>query len=149
MRLGDRGKALIHKFEACRLVAYKPTSNDVWTIGWGHTKGVGPGLTCIKAQADAWFDEDVLFAEEAVSSLDVPLTQSMYDALVSLVYNCGPSPIQPGKTIGNALRKSDYDAAAEGFHLWVKQAGITLSGLARRRNDEVSLFWEDGLPAES
>jgi lysozyme len=101
----------------------------------------------MKVQADAWFDEDVMFAEDAVDKLDVRLTQSMFDALVSLCYNCGPAPVQKGKTIGNALRAGDYDEAAEGFHLWVKQAGITLPGLVRRRADEVSLFWEDGLPS--
>ena len=34
---------LIKKWEELRLVAYLPTKNDVWTIGWGHTHGVKRG----------------------------------------------------------------------------------------------------------
>jgi hypothetical protein len=38
MRIKD--VAMIKKSEGLRLVAYLPTPNDVWTIGYGHTKTV-------------------------------------------------------------------------------------------------------------
>lgn len=104
------------------------------------------GMVCTKEQADAWFLEDVTGAARAVSNLGVPLTESMADALVSLVYNTGPAPVGPTKVIGRALRAGDYFTAWAGFALWRKQDGKDLLGLARRRAHEMTLFFEDGLP---
>ena len=36
MNISEEGKALIKKFEGCRLEAYK-CSAGVWTNGWGAT----------------------------------------------------------------------------------------------------------------
>ncbi len=44
--------------EGCRLEAYQD-GVGVWTIGYGHTKGVSPGDTCSQAQADLWLDQDL------------------------------------------------------------------------------------------
>lgn len=41
---------IIRRFESCRLVAYQD-SGGVWTIGWGHTRGVRPRDTCTPALA--------------------------------------------------------------------------------------------------
>ena len=146
MKLGPRGTLLIKSFEDIRLKAYKPTPKDVWTIGWGHTAGVHEGDTCTREQADSWFLQDVAVYEGPVNALPVPLTQSMFDALVSLTYNVGSGAIKPFSTIGDALRARDYTKAQKGFTLWVRQAGKRLAGLVRRREAEAALFLEDGLP---
>ena len=39
MNISQEGIALIKKFEGCELKAYQD-SVGVWTIGFGHTKGV-------------------------------------------------------------------------------------------------------------
>ena len=153
LRLGPRGDNLIKSFEHLRLEAYLPTRDDVWTIGWGHTAGVKAGDRINIQQAQTYFDLDVLPAAHAVNALPCALTQSMFDALVSLVFNVGPGAIRRGSTIGNALYLqassgiiSGYYAAWAGFALWRKQADRDLLGLARRRAKEMSLFFEDGLP---
>lgn len=149
--LGSRGDKLIKGYETLRLVAYKPTPNDVWTVGYGSTKGVKAGMKITLEQANERFELDIADAITAVSLLakkaKVNLTQSMIDALISLVFNVGPSAVQSGSTIGSALiDKGDYFAACQGFFLWRKQAGKDLLGLARRRAKEMELFLEDGIP---
>lgn len=146
LRLGTRGETLIKGYETLRLTAYKPTPNDVWTCGWGHTRDVTADTTCTREQAQVWFDADVASAVSAVNGLGVPLTQSMFDALASLVFNAGPGCVLPTSTIGSALRRLDYYTAWGGFTLWRKQTGRDLLGLARRRSREMTLFLEDGVP---
>lgn len=150
--LGSRGEILIKASELLSLKSYKPTPNDVWTIGWGHTgSDVGPNQQITIEEAQALFIKDTAKFVALVNSLSVRLTQSMFDALVSLVFNVGASAVGPKSTIGQALILRDYYSAWAGFTLWRKQRGAdgqlhNLLGLARRRAKEMSLFLEDGLP---
>lgn len=146
MHLSASGKAFIHGTEKCRLVAFRPTPDDVPTIGWGRTRGVEIGDTCTQEQADQWFEEDVAEPMVVVNALNVPLSQSMFDALVSLVYNAGPGVVAANTTIGGALRRRDYYGAWGGFSLWIRQKGKPLRGLALRRSAEMTLFLSDPLP---
>jgi lysozyme len=150
MDLGNRGANLIKQYEKLRLLAYKPTPVDVWTIGWGSTRGVKEGMVITVEEAHERFAEDTRYAIDGVRDVRVELTQSMFDALVSLVYNCGPGAINPVRSkmpvIGRALRGGDYYAAWAGFASWRKQKGKNLLGLARRRAKEMVLFLEDGIP---
>ena len=45
------GLALIKKFEGCELYAYQ-CSAGVWTIGYGHTKDVEPGMQITQEDAE-------------------------------------------------------------------------------------------------
>lgn len=151
MKLGLRGEALIKSYETLKFSAYMPTKDDVWTLGYGRTKGVKMGDICTIDQAEKWFREDVAWAEEAVNRLielnsSVKLSQSMFDALVSLIFNVGPSCVAVGSTVGDNLRNNMYYLACNGFFLWCKQKGKDLLGLARRRAKEMVLFLEDGVP---
>jgi lysozyme len=121
---------------------FRPTAYDdgrgVWTIGWGHTRGVKKGDTCTMAQADAWLQQDVAEAVAAVNRLvKVPLTQNQFDALVSLVFNCGPDPLV--KTLGHLLNAKDYAGAALQFLEW-KNAGRMRGVLLPRRKQEMAHF---------
>jgi len=80
---------LIAVFEGLRLTAYQD-SGGVWTIGFGHTKGVTAGMTCTEDQATAWLYLDALPLFTLVSSLPVT-AQAGY---VSFGYNCGIVPLQ-------------------------------------------------------
>jgi lysozyme len=149
MNLGQRGEALIKSYEKLRLKAFKPTPDDPWTIGWGHTHNVKEGDVCTPKQADKWFLEDTAEAIHHVSKmmsvLEIDLTQSMIDALVSLVYNEGPKAIDQSNTIYRALSKEDWFGAWRGFSLWIIEGGKPSLGLARRRGKEMDLFLEDGM----
>ena len=64
-------ETFIKGFETCRLSAFKPTPNDVWTIGWGRTTGVWAGMTEDQAQADADFTAAMaLFGRGVTQELD-------------------------------------------------------------------------------
>lgn len=143
MKLGARGRDLIKAREAFRLTAYRPTPEDVWTIGWGHTEGVTAGMEITAAQADSFFEGDVAGAVAAVNATGAALTQGQFDALVSLVFNVGVEAVAPRSTIGRALRMGDRFAAWRGFALWTKQGGHDLRGLAARRAEEMALFMAD------
>lgn len=138
--------ALIKSYESLRLLAYKPTPNDVWTIGWGHTKGVKKGDTCTVSEADQWLIEDYLEAKGYLDRLNCPvsLSRDFEGALVSLLFNCGPSVVAMGSTVGTALRAGNLWGAWAGMALWRKQAGVDMLGLARRRAAEMSLAIKNG-----
>ena len=134
---------LIKEWEGLRLTAYKPTPNDVWTIGWGHTKTAKQGMTITEEEAQRLFNSDVSWAVEAVNKLvKVPLNQAQFDALVSFVFNVGETAFARS-TLLKKLNLGDYSGAANEFPRWNKQAGKALKGLTRRRAHEQELFLSD------
>lgn len=140
MKLGDKGAELIKSFETLRLEAYMPTADDVPTIGYGHTRGVALGDTCTEAEADAWFLEDVAWAEDCVNrAVTQTIQQEEFDALVSLCFNIGCRAFS-GSTLVKRLNAGDYDGAKEQFSAWNKQHGQVLAGLNKRRTAEAELF---------
>lgn len=140
MQLVD--EQLVKNWEQLRLIAYKPTPNDVWTIGWGHTKDVTEGMTITADQAEQFFREDVSGAENAVNTLvKVKLNQNQYDALVDFVFNLGYGNFAHS-TLLRKLNAGDYQGAADEFPKWDHQAGKVLAGLTRRRADERAKFLE-------
>lgn len=140
MRIGPQGVALIKSFEKCELAAYLPTTADVPTIGYGHTRGVAMGDTCTQEQAEAWLLEDLAWAEECVNEhVTAMLTQPEFDACVSLCFNIGCRAFS-GSTLVRLLNGGDYNGAAAQFARWNKQAGKELAGLTRRRAAEAELF---------
>lgn len=141
MQLGPKGRALIQRFETLKLVAYKPTSKDHWTIGWGHTgPDVHEGLVWTPMQADAAFSADAQFAErQIIRSTDVELTQNQFDAMVSFTFNEGVGNEARSTLLKYVNARRWHDAANE-FPKWVYQDGIVLNGLVVRRAAERALF---------
>ena len=140
MKIGPQGIALIQSYEKLRLRAYKPTPDDVWTCGWGSTKGVTQDTVWTQDEADARFLNDVEWVEACINqNVKVPLTQQEFDALCSLVFNIGCGAFKTS-TLLRLLNASDYDGAEHEFRRWDKQAGQVLAGLTRRRADEARLF---------
>lgn len=131
--------SFLESYEEFRGVAYKPTPNDVWTIGYGHTRGVRQGDTCTLPQAQAFLQGDVAGSVGAVNaSVRVPLIQCQFDALVSLVFNCGPQPLNAH--LGALLNAGNYAACAADFLNYDRQARIVLNGLENRREAEMHHF---------
>ena len=145
MRTSPAGLDLIKAHEGYRSKAYLCPAG-VWTIGYGHTRGVKPGMTCTKEQAHEWLMEDVKGSEHAVLYLvKSPLTQGQFDALVSFVFNLGGGALEQS-TLLRRLNEGNYAAAADQFPRWNKardpDTGILreLNGLTARRADERALF---------
>lgn len=141
MNISARGIDFIKGFEKCRLVAFKPTPNDVWTIGWGHTgPDVDQHTVWTQQQADDGLVKDLAGFERCVNGcVSVPMTQGEFNACVSLAYNIGSDAFKKS-TLVKLLNASDYEGAAAQFKRWNKQAGIELAGLTKRREGEVEMF---------
>ena len=144
MQLGIKGESLIKSYEKLRLVAYAATENErkrgIWTIGWGHTKGVKAGDTCSAQQAEMWFREDTTEAVACVNDrVKITLSQNEFDALVSFVFNCGVTDFITS-TLLRKLNEHDIAGAANEFQRWNKQSGVVLPGLVKRRETERKLF---------
>lgn len=137
--VSGRGVELIARFEGFRADAYRDPVG-VLTQGFGETKGVTPGKPWSRSYAlrrlRQRIDRD--FAPPVVA-LNLP-KQQMVDAVVSLVYNVGPGVLEPGHSIGDALRARDWPRSADAFLLYDKAAGRRLEGLSRRRHAERALF---------
>src|SRR6185295_17828064 len=82
------GIELIESFEGLRLTSYQD-SVGVWTIGYGHTRGVRSGQTITQQQAQAFLQQDLGVAEAAVNGHNLTLTANQFAALVSFTFNLG------------------------------------------------------------
>lgn len=157
MKLSQKGLELITSFEGYHrklangdAAAYLCPAN-IATIGWGTTfypdgKPVRLGDVRTKAQCDSYKEHDVKKFSDAVNrTVRVPLTQSMFDALISFAYNVGAYAFE-SSTLLRLLNAKDYAGAAGQFERWNKgSGGRVLAGLVRRRDAEEKLFRSEGL----
>ncbi len=144
MKISQTGIDLIKSFESLALDAYRCPAG-IWTIGWGHTRGVTPGMRVTEEQAAALLAGDIAEVERGLPAVvHVDLTQGQWDALVSLAFNlCGGAAGLPKSCphLMGSLNARDFTAAAEQF-LNINHAanGKVLPGLTRRREAERQLF---------
>lgn len=95
--LSTRGMIEIISHEGVCLEPYLD-SVGVWTIGAGQTKSDGfdpkghPKLTL--QECFDLFKKKIKQYTDAVDALDLPLTQTQYDALASFCYNTGPGNLR-------------------------------------------------------
>jgi lysozyme len=143
MQISEEGKALIKKFEGCRLKAYK-CSAGVWTCGWGATRDVKEGDEWSQSYADERFDGDIVEFEDYINQyVSVPLEQHMFDALCAWVYNLGPANLK-SSTMLKVLNEGKYELVPSEMKRWNKAGGEVLEGLERRRLAESMLFQGNG-----
>lgn len=143
-KTSQAGIDLIKYWETFEPIAYKPTPDDVWTIGWGTTringKPVQPGMAINEEYAEKLLRADVEEAETAVAnSVVVPLTQNQFDALVVFTYNVGIGAFT-SSTLLKLLNAGQYADVPTQMKRWVKQKGKVLNGLVRRRESEITLW---------
>ncbi len=135
-----KGRNLIKKWEGLRLKAYKPHKDDVWTIGWGHTKTAVKGMVIDVGAAEHLLKQDLKVYEAGVlKAVKVPINQSQFDALVSFSYNVGVGAMSRS-TLIRLLNAGDYEGAANQFKRWNKSSGRVFAGLTKRRAAEKQLF---------
>jgi lysozyme len=142
MKTSQRGLDFIAEHEGTVLAAYPDpaTGGEPWTIGVGRAHGVSPGDTCTEAQALQWLAEDVQEAEDAINRLvTVQLTQDMFDALVSFIFNLGAGNFA-GSTLLKRINAGDFENASKEFPKWNRAAGRVMAGLTKRRLAESALF---------
>ena len=146
MHISEEGLALIKHFEGCptddegNVIAYQDAV-DIWTIGYGHTKGVQEGDKWTQEKADFMLLREL---EEEYENyikdyVHVPLNQNQFDALCSWVYNLGPNNLKVS-TLLKKLNNGEYDEVPAQIKRWNKAGGKVLEGLVRRREAEALMF---------
>ena len=152
LQLSKTGIELLKHFEGCELKAYQD-SVGVWTIGYGHTKGIYEGLEITQSEAEKMLQDELPEYEGYVTDKVVPmLQQHEYDALVCWVYNLGPTNLS-SSTLLKRLNAGEFNDVPFQMKRWDKAGGQPLLGLTRRRNAEALLFkgeqWKDYLEVEA
>ena len=139
MKISEEGLSLIKKFEGCELKAYQD-SVDVWTIGYGHTKGVEDGQEITQEEAEEMLASELDEYEGYINDLvECDLEQCQFDALVAWVYNLGPTNLR-SSTMLKRLNSNDLEDVPSQIKRWNKAGGKVLKGLVRRREAEALLF---------
>ena len=157
MKTSIVGLKLIRDSEGLRLNAYgdPATGGEPYTIGYGHTANVLSSDTITIQQAEEFLLDDVANCEAVILKwVGRPLTQAMWDALVSFIFNLGPG--MPGVKDGfvwlasgrhssmlQLINYGQYTEAADEFPKW---ANPPLPGLITRRAAEKKLFLSQGVP---
>lgn len=130
---------LIKKHEGCRLTAYKCPAG-IWTIGYGTTvypngQPVKRGDKCTQAEADSlleWYVKNKI-------QLPSGINKNQTAALQSLIYNIGQGAFDRS-SLKQAIVAKDWKAVWKNWD-WVTGGGKFLNGLAKRRAEELMLFF--------
>lgn len=144
-KTSDKGVKALLQYEGFDEVAVDREGDGVLTIGHGHKgKDVKPGQKITRQQAIELFKRDLKPREDAVNRLvKVPITQNMFDALVSFTYNCGEGNFRNSDTL-RLLNKKDYKGAAERMKTEYINKGTKFEkGLRARREKESAMFATD------
>lgn len=124
-----------------RLTAYDD-GTGTWTISYGCTRGVKKGMKITAAQA-----EEMLEAELAIHIAEVhrlitkPISQGLFDALVSFFFNCGSGKCP---TLIKAVNGGTNGDIRRAFMLFTRAYDakqgktVTWPGLVKRRTAEIS-----------
>ena len=128
---------IIKKYEGCRLTAYKCPAG-VYTIGYGHTKGVKKSDKITQEKAEEYLQADLVRFMKNVDKYDkkYQFTNNEYCALLSFAFNLGT--IDQLTAYGTRSKKT----IASKMLLYVNCNGKPLRGLINRRRDEFNLFNE-------
>lgn len=147
-QLSDRAFERLLGFEGFSETWYRNGPSDRWTIGFGTTEGVVPGLSReavpgpLDRDAAKRYVEQVLqgVIEPAVArAVAVPLTPGQFDALVLFTYNLGGGALRQS-TLLKKLNAGDAPGAAAEFDRWIYSGKTVLRGLVARRAAERRMF---------
>ena len=134
-RASDTLIQAIKQFEGLRLKAYRCPAG-IWTIGYGHTRGVKVGQQITRAQADSLLVGDLLPYVQYVNKLGVCKTQGQFDALVDFAYNLGMAALSSSTLLQRIRINADDATICKEFRRWVYSGGKILAGLKKRREWE-------------
>ena len=156
MNVSPKAIAMIKHHEGVRQKPYQCPAR-LWTIGVGHVMWPEQGKlkledrnafpvrqedmrTYTMEEVDGILRADLARFERGVSQyITVPLTQGMFDGLVSFSFNVGLGTLQRS-TLRAKLNRGDKEGAAEELLKYCMAGGKILKGLQNRRRDEHALF---------
>jgi len=143
MTTGQKGIALIKKWESCRLNAYQCSAGK-WTIGFGNTfyedgSKVKQGDKITKARSEELFKNLLPKFESIVNKkIKLSLNQNQFDALVSHTWNTGGSD-----TLFDLVNRKAKDSYIRDWFetKYITANGKVLKGLVSRRKEEANLYF--------
>ena len=130
---------LIKKYEGFEQTAYKCPAG-IWTIGYGSTiypngHPVKKGDKITQAEAESLLDWYVKNKIQLPSGIN----KNQAAALQSLIYNIGQGAFDRS-SLKKAIVAKDWKAVWKNWD-WVTGGGKFLNGLAKRRAEELMLFF--------
>lgn len=150
-KTSSAGINFIKSYEGIRLNKYTDVAGKV-TIGYGHVVKSGENIpdTITEEYALELLKNDLLGAEKTVSnfqsSYGITLTQSQYDALVSMVFNCGSAPLANECRLRSLLLEYKVGSNIPAWRVynamarWHHAGGVDVEGLYHRRMNEAKMF---------
>ena len=156
MNVSPKAIDMIKHHEGVRFKPYQCPAK-LWTIGVGHVLYPNQGKMPIdqrgsfplaqednrqfsKDEVDAILRNDLQRFERGVHTFcPVPLTQGMFDGLVSFSFNVGLGTLQRS-TLRQKVLRGDKEGAAEELLKYCMAGGKIFKGLQNRRLDERVLF---------
>jgi lysozyme len=153
----DKGVELTKESEGFRSRLYNDAASYC-TIGYGHLIKLaacdGNESSEFRAgisvpRGTEILREDMEKAEVGIMTLvlvDAQLTDGQYAALCDFVFNVGAGNFR-NSTLRKRVNARDFDRVPFEFRRWVYAGGRKLTGLAKRREKEITLFFEEiGVP---
>lgn len=156
MNVSPQAIKMIKHHEGVRQKAYRCPAK-LWTIGVGHVMYPEQGKLKLEDRMSVPLrpEDDRVFTMEEVDGIlrsdlarfergvaqycPVPLTQGMFDGLVSFSFNVGLGTLQRS-TLRQKVLRGDKEGAAEELLKYCMAGGKILKGLQNRRIDERALF---------
>jgi len=137
--LKDEELNFIREVEGLEHNAYQD-EGGVWTIGYGHTRGVKEGDSISTHKANTYLNTDLIAFELQLQRLvRVELTQNQYTALLSFIYNIGATQFAKS-TLLKYVNEKKFDLVPDELRKWNRVNGEVSLGLTRRREKEAILF---------
>lgn len=138
-KISDKAREVLKRLEGLRLIAYR-CSGEKWTIGFGHTKNVGPGKIITVEQAEKLFNDDCTEIEHYVNMfVKVDLKPHEFDAVCLFTFNVGPTALKRS-TLLRKLNSGEVSAVLTEFEKWVYSSNTVDPVLVKRRAYEKKLF---------
>lgn len=140
MEFNSAGLEILKEFEGCSLVSYQD-QGGIWSIGYGCTHHVTPGMTITQEEAISRLEMDIQSTCDVVRNQlkSSPLNDNQFSAVACLAYNIGTGRFGTS-TLLACLWAKHYEDAANQFLVWNKVNGAPNDGLKRRREAERNLF---------
>jgi lysozyme len=147
VKTSANGLHFLEQNEGRVLRVYLDTSR-IPTCGVGHrvlpSDGLELGDTITEDECEAFLAHDVGKSEDAINgSVRVPISQSQFDALVSLTFNIGVYAFEHSTVLAD-LNAGNVADERRAFELWdkdmQKQHLVVDAALLARRDREVALF---------
>ena len=132
----------IKQAEGFKARAYQDVGG-IWTIGYGHTKGVRKGDVISRKAGEMYMLEDLAPIEAFLRAFPEEVdTQGKFDALADFAYNLGLQQLKTSTLWKKVLEKAGTVAIQYQFRRWIYASGKVQGGLVNRRNWE-AIRWAE------